>query len=156
MLEGIPSPSKFLPGPASYSGNAGSPPLFAPMYHPLPPRNFYYFYGSAHLQWTPKYGTAKNYSTSLSLISYQQILLLHQQCPVPLFNVSVFLNLMCMRTRNILEYIFPWKWVFMSIEDVYSAVCDFYVWATGVTRRDSLPSSVRCPSTRSSSHLRSL
>lgn len=37
MLEGIPSPSKFLPGPASYSGNAGSPPLFAPMYHPLPP-----------------------------------------------------------------------------------------------------------------------
>ena len=76
--------------------------------------------GSAHLQWTPKYGTAKNYSTSLSLISYQQILLLHQQCPVPLFNVSVFLNLMCMRTRNILEYIFPWKWVFMSIEDVYS------------------------------------
>ena len=37
MLEGTPSPSKFLPGPASYSGNAGSPPLFAPMYHPLPP-----------------------------------------------------------------------------------------------------------------------
>ena len=50
MLEGTPSPSKFLPGPASYSGNAGSPPLFAPMYHPLPPRNFYNYYGSAHLQ----------------------------------------------------------------------------------------------------------
>ena len=55
---------------------------------------------------------------SLSSPTNKYVLLLHQQCPVPLFNVSVFLNLMCMRTRNILEYIFPWKWVFMSIEDV--------------------------------------